>query len=374
MVKVIDLYSGVGGFTLGAARAGFDIALAVDLDNLAVQYHAKNFPNALHVQTDISTLSGKQLRRLANINRSDTFGIVGGPPCQGFSTAGLGEVSDPRNSLFLDFFRIVNEARPDFFVIENVPGLLRDRYSSLLSKALSLVGDHYDVVGPTLISAQSIGAPTIRQRVFFVGFHNRVATPLPTEIELKTAHGVEPVFVREALRGLRSGVHASWQSEPQSWRKLDKFEPTDFLHKIVNDVPRGVGDHDAIKVLRKEGLVSGFFGTVHTKEVIERFAKLKEGQMDPISRCQRLAKNGFCPTLRAGTNRDKGAFQALRPIHPTSARVITPREAARLQGFPDWFQFHPTKWHSFRQIGNSVSPIVSEHIMRSLGERFGVVR
>ncbi|MFS9669280.1 DNA cytosine methyltransferase, partial [Klebsiella pneumoniae] len=65
-----------------------------------------------------------------------------------------------------------------------------------------------------------------------------------------------------------------------------------------------------------------------------------------------------------------GSYQAVRPIHPTSPRVITPREAARLQGFPDWFQFHPTKWHSFRQIGNSVSPIVAEHIMRVLARKF----
>jgi len=72
--------------------------------------------------------------------------------------------------------------------------------------------------------------------------------------------------------------------------------------------------------------------------------------------------NGFCPTLRAGTGPEKGSYQAVRPLHPTENRVITPREAARLQGFPDWFQFSPTKWHSFRQIGNSVSPILSERI------------
>ncbi|MFX7922723.1 DNA cytosine methyltransferase, partial [Acinetobacter baumannii] len=70
----------------------------------------------------------------------------------------------------------------------------------------------------------------------------------------------------------------------------------------------------------------------------------------------KLDKLGFCPTLRAGTGPERGSYQAVRPIHPTSPRVITPREASRLQGFPDWFQFHPTKWHSFRQIGNSVSP------------------
>lgn len=107
-------------------------------------------------------------------------------------------------------------------------------------------------------------------------------------------------------------------------------------------------------------------GTIHTDEVINRYKKLSFGETDKISRSQRLNPNGFCPTLRAGTGSDKGSYQAVRPIHPTQARVITPREAARLQGFPDWFRFHPTKWHSFRQIGNSVSPLVAEAMLLPL--------
>lgn len=113
-------------------------------------------------------------------------------------------------------------------------------------------------------------------------------------------------------------------------------------------------------------MVSGFLGTIHTDEIINRYKKLSFGETDKISRSQRLNPNGFCPTLRAGTGSDKGSYQAVRPIHPTQARVITPREAARLQGFPDWFRFHPTKWHSFRQIGNSVSPLVAEAMLLPL--------
>ena len=96
----------------------------------------------------------------------------------------------------------------------------------------------------------------------------------------------------------------------------------------------------------------------------ERFGILGYGEMDKISRASRLDPNNFCPTLRAGTGKDRGSFQSVRPIHYSAPRVIAPREAARLQGFPDWFLFHPTKWHSFRQIGNSVSPIVSEAILK----------
>ena len=133
-------------------------------------------------------------------------------------------------------------------------------------------------------------------------------------------------------------------------------------------IPEGIGDDAAMKRLKRRE-VSGFLGTRHTPEVLERFASVAQGDTDQISRCHRLDPNGFCPTLRAGTAKEKGGFQAIRPLHPTEDRVITPREAARLQGFPDWFQFAPTKWHSFRQIGNSVSPILAEDILARLVKR-----
>ena len=80
----------------------------------------------------------------------------------------------------------------------------------------------------------------------------------------------------------------------------------------------------------------------------------------------RLDPEGYCRTLLAGTGPERGSYQGLRPIHPHSPRVIAPREAARLQGFPDWFQFHATKWHAFRQLGNSVSPIVAEYLLAKI--------
>jgi DNA (cytosine-5)-methyltransferase 1 len=139
--------------------------------------------------------------------------------------------------------------------------------------------------------------------------------------------------------------------------------PSDFAERIVNGIPQDIGDPEAIRRLNEEGAVSGCLGTRHTPKVAARYDRLKPGQKDEISKTVRLKADGLCPTLRAGTAADKGSYQAVRPIHPTAARVITPREAARLQGFPDWFQFAPSKWHSFRQIGNSVSPFVAEAVL-----------
>ncbi|MNJ64000.1 Modification methylase BanI [compost metagenome] len=95
-----------------------------------------------------------------------------------------------------------------------------------------------------------------------------------------------------------------------------------------------------------------------------------QGSVDPVGKHKRLHWDGFCPTLRAGTGSDRGSYQSVRPLHPVEDRVITPREGARLQGFPDDFIFHETVWHSFRMIGNSVSPIIAEVLLRNIRQLF----
>jgi DNA (cytosine-5)-methyltransferase 1 len=111
--------------------------------------------------------------------------------------------------------------------------------------------------------------------------------------------------------------------------------------------------------------------TEHTEQSRQRFAATPHGKVEPISRFHKLAPHGLCNTLRAGTDSARGAFTSPRPIHYRFPRVITVREAARLHSYPDWFRFHATKWHGFREIGNSVPPLlgraVAGEIMRVLG-------
>jgi DNA (cytosine-5)-methyltransferase 1 len=106
--------------------------------------------------------------------------------------------------------------------------------------------------------------------------------------------------------------------------------------------------------------------TKHSPESIERFASTPHGKNEPISRFYKLDPDGLCNTLRAGTASNKGAFTSPRPIHPFVPRCITVREAARLHSFPDWFRFHPTKWHGFRQIGNSVPPLLAQAVAEEI--------
>lgn len=363
--KVIDLFSGVGGLSLGAARAGFHVAGSVEIDPIASASHALNFPGTRHFCGDVSGMTGEEVLRKFDVTSESLAGIIGGPPCQGFSLIGRRDDDDPRNKLFGEFFRIVSEAKPMFFVAENVPGILNQRNATLIDEALFHVREDYTLFPPIRIKASDYGAPTTRTRIFFVGI--RQSADITISLQHFAADvGTEQINVGRALRGLPD-VDEDWQHESDSWRKVTPYMQGEFERRLLGVVPKGVGQPEALK-RAKVRLVSGFLGTRHSPETVQRFSKLSKGEIDKVYRSPRLDPRGFCPTLRAGTNADKGSYQAVRPIHPRKPRVISPREAARLQGFPDWFVFHPTKWHSFRQIGNSVSPIVAEFVLKKVRE------
>ncbi|MGH9556801.1 MAG: DNA cytosine methyltransferase [Terriglobales bacterium] len=368
--NVVDLFSGAGGLSLGAARAGFIVRGAVELDPQAISSHRLNFPRAVHLQSDVSQLTGHGLRASMGLSNGDLTGIIGGPPCQGFSCIGRNNHDDDRNKLFEQFFRIVGEALPKFFLAENVPGILSERNSRITKAALSHVERKYVVLPPMVISANEYGAPTQRRRIFFFGYLPDEVEPLLVE-DFQPPRSVRSVHVRDALRGLPTKIDSTWQEERQGWRVARAHGRDFFAIRLHGRVPAGVGDSRALERLKNEWRASGSLGTVHSKEVAARYAAIEPGKRDPVSKSHRLDPDGFCPTLRAGTGSDRGRFQAVRPLHPTENRVITPREAARLQGFPDWFQFSPSKWHSFRQIGSSVSPILAERILMVIRKAVG---
>ena len=227
---------------------------------------------------------------------------------------------------------------------------------------MAYVEDEYVVLPPIVMKASDFGAPTTRTRVFFIGYRKDEMEDLTVD-DFNPVLETETVLVRDAFEGLPVAVSPNWQSEKDSWQVVESQGTSNFSSRLHEHIPAGVGNPDAKQKLKDDKLVSGFLGTRHSPEIAARYAGIEQGKSDPVSRSYKLAPGGFCPTLRAGTGSDHGSFQAVRPLHPTEPRVITPREAARLQGFPDWFQFSPTKWHSFRQIGSSVSPILAEQIL-----------
>ncbi|MBD5801475.1 Modification methylase BanI [Azoarcus sp. Aa7] len=366
MPKIIDLFAGAGGLSLGAARAGFEVSAAVELDSFAAQTHTTNFPNSIHICTDITSLTGAKLLSEANLRAGEVDGLIGGPPCQGFSTIGKRDENDRRNDLFGHFFRLVSEVRPAFFLAENVPGILDQKYDGIRNRAFLQLRSEYRLLDPLIVKANLYGAPTTRTRIFFIGYRpGKFKRGLSIE-EMAPASDVEATTVGKALAGLPQQINSGWITAADGWRPIESRGTGKYFERIQNAVPNGIGEPLSLARYLERGFVSGCMGTRHTPDVIRRFEALAHGEKDWVSKAIRLDPNGYCPTLRAGTAKDKGSFQAVRPIHFDSPRVITPREAARLQGFPDWFVFHDTKWHSFRQIGNSVSPIVAEDILKKV--------
>ncbi len=363
-LKTIDLYCGAGGLSLGAARAGLDVVAGVELDAQALATHAANFPAARHLPLDVASLTGEDLLAQVGLAVGELDALIGGPPCQGFSVIGRRDPQDERNTLFGHFMRLVAQTEPAFFVAENVPGICHAKNAPVLKAALAQVPAHYQVLPPVAVQGHHYGAPTSRKRMFFLGVDTRRLPPIYAEAFLPP-DDVAPVRVQDALYGLPLAVTPpdSQHVEGTVWNVVGALLDGPFYARVHGCIPPGVGQADALARYRTRRELNGHIGVVHAPEIAARYRALTPGQKDPVSRSVRLKLDGFCPTLRAGTGSEKGRRQAVRPIHPTEARVITPREAARLQGFPDWFLLPPTKWHSFRQIGNSVSPLVAEAVL-----------
>lgn len=348
MHTVLDLFSGCGGLSLGAHRAGFSTALAIDADPILTSSFNCNFPDAVLLNRDVREIDAAVIQ--AKLPQG-VDGVIGGPPCQAFSEMGRRAANDPRRDLVPEFFRIVKLAEPKFFLFENVRGLGFEENVDLLNAGLELLPSHWTIFGPHLLNAADFGAPTRRFRLFAFGFDRR-KTNFPAEKDLtRKTQDQDTVTVRDAISDLCTASEDGRDDQGFRYWKYDG-RCTAFPY--------------ALEMRSKAGRFTGHDKTVHTKKTLDRFSSVPPGKSDKIGKYVRLKWDGLCPTLRAGTGSDRGSYQAVRPIHPTLDRVITPREAARLQGFPDDFLFHPTIWHSCRMIGNSVSPIVAKVLLRRI--------
>lgn len=357
--KIVDLFSGCGGFGLGAKLAGFDVVLAVDIDRNLQSAYQLNFPKTRVLNGDLSQMDEESWRIAVSGERID--GVIGGPPCQGYSRIGKNETCDPRRTLLGHFFRTVNILQPKFFIMENVEGLLDDGNVEELEKAIALVDKRYNVLTPKLVDAYDYGVPTKRKRVVVIGYDPKEMGEISHE-EI-VPYNLPKVSVRDAISDISEPIPQTKDKSNFGWsRYRNNISLSDYAKKMRQAPVNGLGWAESLEKFRS-GIVSGHFDTVHTESVRARYAAVKPGETDKTSKSKKLEWTGVSPTLRAGTGSDKGSYQAVRPLHPETPRVITVREAARLQGFPDWFCFHNTKWHSFRMIGNSVSPIMSEFLL-----------
>ncbi len=359
----VDLFAGVGGFSLGIEQAGFEVILAVEKDLIHATVHAFNFPHAPVACTDLACLDDRALQALLPPNTEIDL-LFGGPPCQGFSTIGKRRLEDERNLLIFHFQRWVRCLQPRYFLMENVPGLVGGKFLPVCDRLMAAFAEAGYTCDRRILNAADFGVPQDRRRLFILG--SRLDLPVAAFPEPPP---LPPPTVRDAIAdlpdlddfaALRSGDAARLGD-----RLLAQLEATasPYARRLRGlDVdPDDFGD-------RRDwnpSLLTASRRTRHTLESVERFGRLGPGERDPISRFRRLDWDGRCYTLRAGTGSERGAHTSPRPIHPIYPRVISVREAARLHSFPDWFRPHATKWHGFREIGNAVPP----GLARALGAR-----
>ncbi|MGQ0544858.1 MAG: DNA cytosine methyltransferase [Betaproteobacteria bacterium] len=380
----IDLFAGAGGLALGFEQAGFDVAAAVEYDPIHAAIHKLNFPESEVICQDVRKITGDEIRRRAGLGARSVEVVVGGPPCQGFSLIGYRVLDDPRNELVFHFWRIMTELRPKAFVFENVAGMATGPHQKLLEELIQrFEGSGYKVHLPyRVLNAGHFGVPQDRRRLILLGARHGLRVPKYPAPRTAPPNG----------KGQRSGELVKGLDPTPTVREaigdlpdIEQFEGL-LNDDIMNPVKYGRGstyglrlrgqsgdptDFSYPRVADWEGL-SGCLRAEHTDESRRRFADTAPGTVEPISRFLRLDPAGLCNTLRAGTATDRGAFTSPRPIHPTLNRCISVREAARLHSYPDWFRFHKTIWHGFRQIGNSVPPLLGRAIGEAVVEALGL--
>jgi DNA (cytosine-5)-methyltransferase 1 len=357
----IDLFAGAGGLSLGFEQAGFDVAAAVEIDPIHSAVHEFNFPHCAALCADASQITAYDIRKAAKLKRAQVDVVFGGAPCQGFSMIGKRALDDPRNRLLLEFVRLTVELDANYFVFENVKGLTVGLHRKLLEELIDAFHSNgYEVHLPyRVLNAADFGVPQDRRRLFLMGA--KKGLPLP-HYPLHTASLHTTVW--EAIGDLPDVDEYPELIETDVLAKV-RFGRASRYARILRGSIADKTDFSNPRIWDSKRLTS-CLRTEHTPLSQRRFKSTEPGKVEPVSRFLKLDPNGICNTLRAGTGSDHGAFTSPRPIHPYAARCITVREAARLHSYPDWFRLHATKWHGFRQVGNSVPPLLARAVASQL--------
>lgn len=395
MLRVVDLFAGAGGFSLGFQRAGYHIDHAVEADPWAAETLSANHPGGdCRVWCeDVRAISDTTIRR--EIAKPDV--VIGGPPCQGFSIANKGkDPKDPRNSLFQEFLRFVRLLEPRVVLMENVTGILRaktahgERVIDVIEGELRALGYN---VRTEVLEATSYGVPQIRQRVFICASSEHLIIPSPK----RTHTPPDELQSLSLFGGDQQGSH---------------LKPYVTLWDAIGDLPHvDVGDKDESIPYSKpaeneyQRLMRGGTSHVtnhvpmrHSKRLVERFRQIQWGQSQSDVSHEHAPRARNSNGAVAGSRYDQNN-RRMRPdqpchtipasfyanfLHPYLHRNFTAREGARIQSFPDWYTFKgkatvvshkllrregrhdEAKLCQYNQIGNAVPPLVAEALARHI--------
>ena len=341
--KIIDLFCGCGGLSLGFEKAGFEVVYAIDMWDKAIKTYNYNHTNDVAECRDIHELTDEMLARL-NMN-GDIVGVIGGPPCQGFSKVGTRDIDDPRNHLYLEYCRVVKTVSPDYYVLENVGGLLtlnKGMFRDDIIKRFSELG--YSVEYREMCAAD-YGVPQNRRRVFFVGMKNgKFVFPEKTNMLVTSKDAIGDLLPLSMEDGMDE-MHGY------------AMEPQNEFQKLMRGSQKEVANHQI---------------TAHTQQTIDIISMVPDGGTiydlpDEYWNVRKYRK-GFerMPSLKPCHTVDTGHRNY---FHYSENRIPTARENARLQSFPDDYVFLGTKTDQYKEIGNAVPPLLAYSIAKAIKEQ-----
>ncbi len=348
---VVDLFSGAGGLSTGFVQAGFDVAFAMDHWKDAARTYRFNHPGTVFSEADVRELKGAEILRSTGRRRVDV--LIGGPPCQGFSTLGKRDADDPRNELFLQFVRLADELRPSVVLMENVSGLLimeGGKVRENLVGALEALG--FSVAWRQVLSAD-YGVPQLRRRAVFVA----------------TAPGVEEFVFPPATHG--PTAQRPYVTVEEAIGDLPALGPaecrTEFDGPARNEYQRQrrqgskkLHNHEAAR--HSPGLVKAisFIPDGGNRRSIPDEYQPRSGFHNSYSR---LASSKPAVAITSNLRKPSSA----RAVHPLQNRGLTVREGARLQSFDDCYVFEGSRTNQYLQVGNAVPPLLSKAMAEQIG-------
>lgn len=334
-MKIIDLFCGIGGLSLGFEQAGFEVVSAVDMWADAVKTYNHNRKDKVAQVISVEDFNNDVLPSLTKEHK--ITGIIGGPPCQGFSTVGKREIDDPRNRMYLEFYKAVKMASPDFFVIENVKGMLTLNKGAFVKDLLERFGENglgY-TISYKLLNAADYGVPQNRYRVFYVGIKNKkFEFPAPFDYQLSAKDGIS-----DLLHSDNNHYGSEPQNDYQKKMRGDRTHPmnqdytshTEQTISIISMIPDGGN----IKSLPRE-----YWEVRKYNKAFERMSSTR-----PSNTIDTGHRNYF---------------------HYEEPRIPTLRESARIQSFPDSFEVLGTRGSQYKQVGNAVPPMLSNVIAEQI--------
>lgn len=344
--KILDLFCGVGGLSLGFEKAGFESFLGVDFWEEAINTYNRNRKNGNGVSRDVSEYRDEELKKM---KKTGIKGVIGGPPCQGFSMVGTREKKDPRNNLYLQFFRFVEIIKPSFFLIENVKGLLNLEKGYFKKDIINRFSKLNYNVNYKLLKASDFGIPQNRERVFFIGLKKNIYND--DFFDFSSLKKETLVSAKDALSDLAN------------------VDPLNSEKKIKHSLKPETKYQEVMRENLPDNQIFNHVITNHTKKTIEIISKIPDGgNIKNIDSKYYKVRNYNSAFKRMDSKKPSITVDCghRNYFHYSKNRVPTVREAARLQSFPDNFIFTGSKTSQYTQVGNAVPPLLAFKIAENI--------